>query len=208
MRVCPSIGRSVRRSVRRSPIFFNRGIQAKMWSNFHQCPCPTCVTDAAVYTALFKIHYIFFFKIRRSCLSSQFLRILLKLWKSQLSCSYNFHSETIFLQFIQFLFKVAVIILVSNVVIFDSIRLVRIKIVLQSIRECLPDSESLGDMQRKRKPLTSGQSSVDPGKQRCKWLCSEFGTYPGRHPNSDVLPSLGQNSLNRGGCTGDTPVSG
>ena len=49
MRVCPSVRRSV---VRWSRVFFNRGIQAKKWSNFHQCPCPTCVTDAAVYMAL------------------------------------------------------------------------------------------------------------------------------------------------------------
>ena len=49
--VRPSVGRSVGPSFRNA-FFFNRGIQAKKWSNFHQCPCPTCVTDAAVYTAL------------------------------------------------------------------------------------------------------------------------------------------------------------
>ena len=49
IRVYPSVCRSVRPSVSR---FFYRGIQAKKRSNFHQCPCPTFATDAAVYTAL------------------------------------------------------------------------------------------------------------------------------------------------------------
>ena len=57
--VRPSVGPSfrplVRPSVHRSPVFFNRGIQAKKQSNLHQCACPTFATDAAVYTALFKI---------------------------------------------------------------------------------------------------------------------------------------------------------
>jgi len=50
IRVCPSVGSSVRPSVSR---FFNHGIHDQKWSNFHQCSCPTFATDAAVYTALF-----------------------------------------------------------------------------------------------------------------------------------------------------------
>ena len=42
IRVCPSIRPWVRPSIAR--FFSNRGIQAKKWSNFHQCPCPTFAT--------------------------------------------------------------------------------------------------------------------------------------------------------------------
>ena len=47
-----SNGLLVRWSVGLSCIFFNRGIQAKKRSNFHQCPCPTFATDPVVYTNL------------------------------------------------------------------------------------------------------------------------------------------------------------
>ena len=64
IRVCPSVGPSVRRSVSPSVgpsvvpsrVFFNHRIQAKQRSNFHQCPCPTFATDAAVYTALLVVY--------------------------------------------------------------------------------------------------------------------------------------------------------
>ena len=45
-RLCPSVRPWVRRSVTRF------GIQAKKWSNFHQCPCLTFATDTVVYTNL------------------------------------------------------------------------------------------------------------------------------------------------------------
>ena len=48
-RVCPSLGPSVGPS----RVFFYRGIQAKKWSNFQQCPCPMYVTNAVVYTSWF-----------------------------------------------------------------------------------------------------------------------------------------------------------
>ena len=50
--VGPSVGPLVDPSVR--PLFFfNCRIQAKKWSNYHQCPCPTFPTDPFVYTNLF-----------------------------------------------------------------------------------------------------------------------------------------------------------
>ena len=40
------------------PLVTRFGIQAKKWSNFHQCPCPTFATDIVGYPALLTIRIV------------------------------------------------------------------------------------------------------------------------------------------------------
>ena len=84
MRVCPSVRPSVRPWVSR---FYNRGIQVRKWFNFHQWPCPTCMTNTVGYTALlcfFFLYQLFLFPLSSGL---DLISLLFFFCFGQLTCS-------------------------------------------------------------------------------------------------------------------------